>query len=424
MIFKNLFLLCAWWPTVVLAQPLSAFLQAAERDNLDARLAVEATSSAQAGFDQQWGGLLPALSAAGSYTRNQFEAVIDVPTGAMTTQRITIIPRDQLEATLRAEVPLIDVSRWLRGGAAGATAKAATTREQASRLEVQRRVMVAYYAAAGAEALVASARRSATVAKAQLEQQRARQSAGVGGELEVFRATAEVERATQVVADAEAQLATARRTLRTASGVEPAEGLALPADDLHPEAELPAFEAKAAEAAPALAADAEAVAASRTSTATAMTLLPSVSGQFTQRVTNATGFQNQVAVWNAGVFFSWRADLGSLQALRVASSAAQTSRLLADKARMSAVDAVHAEWQRVTAALTKVRAAGAQVASARQAQRIAAERLGAGVGSQLDVIQADRDVFAAEVNEVTARFDLATARGSLRLAAGLPVETP
>jgi outer membrane protein TolC len=411
-------------PALAVAQPLSSFLESAQQANLDGQLAGQATASARAGFDQQWGGLLPTLSANGAYTRNQFEAVVDVPNGQTTTQRITIIPRDQLEATLKAELPLVDVSRWMKVSAASATAEAAVTREEASRDQVRRQVVSAYYAAAGAQGLLSSAQRSLVVAQAQLEQQTARKAAGVGSELEVFRAAAEVERATQVLADAQSQLATSRRTLRTLSGLEPAVDLSLPQDDLHPEPPVAELEAKAGDTSPVVAAERDATAASRTSAAASTALVPSLSAQFTQRFTNATGFQNQVAVWNAGVSFSWRGDLGSLQALRVASAAEQTARLTAEKARLAAVDQVYADWQRVTAAITKVKAARAQVASAQRAQAIAKERNAAGVATQLDVIQADRDVFAAEVSDVAARFELATARASLHLSAGLPLETP
>jgi outer membrane protein TolC len=39
----------------------------------------------------------------------------------------------------------------------------------------------------------------------------------------------------------------------------------------------------------------------------------------------------------------------------------------------------------------------------------------------VDVIQAERDVFSAEVAQIQARTELATARAALRLSAGLPV---
>ncbi len=404
------------------AQPLTTFLEAAAANNVDGRLSVQATSSAQGSFGQQWGGLLPTLSANGGYTRNQFAAVIDLPTGATTSEKITIIPQDQLEATLKAEVPLVDVSRWFKVSAASSTADAARTREALTADQVRRQVVSAYYSYAGAQGLLDSARKSLGVAEAQLEQQSARKAAGVASELEVVRASAEVERTRQVVADAESLLATSRRSLRTVSGLEPRGSAALPQDDLHPEAALNDLEGRAPSLPAVEAAVKDAQTATTNSIAASTALIPTVSGQFTQRLTNATGFQNQFAVWNAGFTFSWRGDVGALQALRVADAAQQTAQLNAEKARLAAIDQVHSDWQRVRAAIIKVKAANAQVTSAQRAQALAKERNTAGVATQLDVIQADRDLFSAEVNDITARLDLASARASLKLSAGFPLE--
>lgn len=404
------------------AQPLARFLDEAAGQNVDGRLARVATASARASFDQQWSALLPSLSANGGYTRNQFAAIVDVPNGPMSTQRITIIPQDQLEATLKAELPLIDVSKWVRVGAASAQAGAAEAREEDALQQVRREVVTAYFGFAGARAVLGSAERSLAVAQAQLEQQRARRAAGVATELELVRAQAEVERTTQVQAEAFAQLENARRSLRSVSGLDPKGEVSLPEDDLHPEPPLVELEARVDALPQVVSAERDIDAASRTWTAAAVALAPSVNAQFTQRFTNATGFQNQAAVWNAGVAFSWRADVASLQGLRVASASEQTARLSREKVRQQVLDRLHADWQRVGSALKRVSASRAQVESAKKAQALAHERNAAGVATQLDVIQADRDLFSAEVNDVQARFDLALARASLHLSAGLPLE--
>ena len=83
-----------------LAQPLSDFLTAAERANLDARTGAQARERAEAEFAQAWGGLLPSLTASGGWTHNQYDAVQDFPTGATTTKTVTIVPKDQLDAQL------------------------------------------------------------------------------------------------------------------------------------------------------------------------------------------------------------------------------------------------------------------------------------------------------------------------------------
>jgi outer membrane protein TolC len=406
------------------AQPLAAFLDSAEQHNVDKRLAVESTTSAQANFGQLWGGLLPTLSATGGYTRNQFAAVIDIPNGPTTSTKVTIIPQDQFEATLKAEVPLLDVSRWMRVSAASSSAEAATSREALTRDQVRRQVITAYYSYAGAQALVDSVRKSLSVSEAQLTQQVDRRSAGVASELEVVRASAEVERNRQLVADAEALLATSRRSLRTLSGLEPQGAGSMPPDDLHAESALSELEVRVGGLPAVVSASKEADTAARNATAGTTALIPTLNAQFTQRFTNATGFQNQAAVWNAGVNFAWRADVGTFQGLRVLNAAEQTAQINAEKARLAAADQVHSDWQRVTAAITKVKAAKAQVTSATRAQSLARERNAAGVATQLDVIQADRDLFSAEVNDITARLDLASARASLKLSAGFPLEAP
>jgi outer membrane protein len=285
-------------------------------------------------------------------------------------------------------------------------------------------VVTAFYSYAGAQALVDSARKSLGVSEAQLLQQTDRRAAGVASELEVVRASSEVERNRQLVADAEALLANSRRSLRTLSGLEPQGAASMPSDDLHAEAPLADLEARVGALPAVVAASKDADTAAKNSTAATTALIPTVNAQFTQRFTNATGFQNQAAVWNAGVTFAWRADVGTLQGLRVVTAAEQTAQLNAEKARLAAADQVHSDWQRVTAAITKVKAASAQVTSARRAQSLAKERNSAGVATQLDVIQADRDLFSAEVNDITARLDLASARASLKLSAGLPLEAP
>jgi outer membrane protein TolC len=411
--------LCASWAH---AQSLGQFISASDEKNVDSRLGAVATLKARSEAGQAWGALLPALTANGGWTHNQYPAIVTLPTGATTTQTVTIVPKDQLDATLKAEVPLLDASRWFRTSSSLATADAAEVREDATRDQVHRQVVTAFYLLAGSRSLQASALKSLAVSQAQLEQQRARQAAGTATDLEIFRAKAEVDRNRQLVADAEAQVANAVRSLHTLTGLEPREVPSIGPDDLHEEKGLTELEGRF-EGLPSIrAADKDVLAASRNVIAADATLAPTVNAQFSQRFTNATGFQGQSTLWNAGLTFNWRLDVVGLQALRGAAAAEQSAALNAERARQQARDQIHSDWQRVHAALTKVTAAKAQVDSAQRASGLARERNAAGVATQLDVIQSDRDVFSAEVNDIQARFDLASARASLHLSAGLPLE--
>ncbi len=403
------------------AQSLEQFLDSAQQHNVDARLAREATVRAGADFGSAWGGLLPTVTANGGWTHNQYDAVIELPDSATTTKKITITPIDQLDATVKIEVPLIDASKWLRTAASSASADAALEREHGNVDAVRRQVVAGYYALLSARAVLDSAARSLKVAQAQLELTEQRTKAGVANELELARARAEVERNNQVIADAESLVATSERTLRSLSGLEPREVAPLPVDDLHPEAAEGELETRADALPQVVAADRDAVAAGRTSTAAGLALVPTVNGQYTQRFTNATGFQNANTLYNAGVTFNWRLDVPSVHALRAQQSAQATAELNAEKVRLQVRDQVHADWQRVRATITKVRAATAQVTAAQRASALAQERYAAGVATQVDVIGAARDLFSAEVSQIQARGELANARVALRLSAGLPV---
>jgi outer membrane protein TolC len=403
------------------AQPLEAFLDSAGQHNVDNRLAREASVRAGADLGSSWGALLPALTANGGWTHNQFDAVITLPDTATTTKKVTITPLDQLDATVKVEVPIIDATKWLRTAASSASADAATEREHSSVDQVRRQVVAGFYSFVSAKAVLESAVKSLGVAQAQLTVTDSRTRAGVANELELARAVAEVERNNQVIADAESLVATSARTLRSLTGLEPGEVPALPDDDLHPEPAEAELELKSDALPQVAAADRDAAAAFRTSTAATLALVPTVNAQFTERFTNATGFQNANTLYNAGVTFNWRLDVPAVHALRAQQSAQATAELNAEKTRLQVRDQLHGDWQRVRASITKVRAATAQVTAARRASGLAQERYAAGVATQVDVIQGERDLFSAEVGQIQARGELANARAALRLSAGLPV---
>lgn len=406
----------------VFGQSLDEFLQHAAQANVDARLSKEATVRASADHGAAWGGLLPSLTANGGYTRNQYEAVVELPDGPNSTKQIVITPYNQLDATFKVELPLIDATKWLRAAATKASADAAERRQQGTLHQVQRQVIAGYYGYASAVAVRESAEKSLKAAQSQLEVTKARASAGVANELDLARAVAEVERNQQALADAETVFETQARSLRTLTGLEPRQVPRLPSDDLHaepPEGELLGQLEQLPEVS---AADRDVVAANRATTAAGLALVPTVNGQYTQRFTNATGFQGANALYSAGVNFSWRLDLPAAQALRSQQSNGRTAALNAERARQQAQDQLHSDWLKVRASLTKVRSTTAQVDAAQRAASLAHERYGAGVATQLDVIQAERDLFTAEVSHIQARGELANARAALRLSANLPLQ--
>ncbi len=405
---------------VVSAQPttLKGFLEQADQQNVDRRVSMEQRERAEAEFRAAWTGLLPSLSASATWTHNQFEAIASFP-GA--TSRIVIVPQDQFDAVLRVDLPLIDTTRWFRALATNTAQQSAAEREQLTRDLVKRQVVGAWYGYAAALALRASAKKSIAVAEAQAKLIDVRYGAGAATELEQMRAKAELARTRQVLADVESLVATTRRSLQTVSFATPPESVDLPTDDLHPEPAVSTFEEKLEQLPAVKAADLDADAAGRLAMASRLALVPLVNGQFTQRFTNATGFQGQAAVYNAGIGLQWRLDGPTFQTMQVQASNESAAKLAAERARLQARDQIFQDWNRLEAARQKADLVVAQVAAAQRAAQVAKDRYAVGAATQVDVIQAERDVFSAEVAQIQARTELATARAALRLSAGLPV---
>lgn len=433
------------------AQPASLkdFLAASDTQNLDRRVSLEMREKAVAEYQQAWTALLPSLTVQGAWTRNQKEVTLDVGgqlapvlTDALTPvytalaklgQPVTppapasgapavITPLNQLDATIRVELPLVDTMRWMRVAAANDSRLGAAEKDAVTRDLVRRQVIAAYYGYAAALAMKASATKALGASEAQLKLTSVRASAGTVTELDVARAKAEVARNRQTVVDANFLALTTRRTLHTLSGVAPPEHVPMPPADLNAE---PSFEEleRAVEALPAVrAADHDADAAGSLSLMQKLAFVPTVGAQFTERITNATGFTGQSALYGAGVTATWRLDGPTIAGVGVQARGASVARIAAERARIAARDQLYSDAQRFGAALQKMSAVEAQVAAAAQAAKVARDRYAAGAATQIDVITADRDLSQAEFAQIQALTDLATARLALRLSAGRPLD--
>lgn len=454
---QGLWLAAALVASAAWAEPASLkdFLDAAERGNLANQISVQQRAKAAADYRVAWSSLLPALTASAGWTHNQYEASFSLPTSrtcstdgdcdtangevcqvqsiynpftqseleySVCAKRSVIQPFDQLDAVLRVDVPIIDTSRWVRIAAASTAEDSAEQRALATRDQVRRGVVGAYYGYAAALAVRESAMKSTGVAEAQLKLMEIRASAGAVTELDLLRARAEVQRNRQLVADTESLVATARRSLHTLTGLVPPDALELPPADARPEGNLGELEGRVGELPAVRAAETDVKLAGQAATASRLGWLPSLNGQFTQRFTNATGFAGEAAVYNLGLNLTWRLDVPTFMNIGAQEASERMARLALENTRLVARDQVHSDWQRLKASLTKIEAAAAQVQAAARAAQVARDRYAAGAGTQVDVIQAERDLFSAEVGQIQARTELASARASLRISAGLPLE--
>lgn len=420
-----------WWlpaaPALAL-QPLADFLSGARRASVDDREAAVTALEADNDALVTLGHALPSFSARGTYTRNQYDVTIpfSLTPGAPPTV-FTIQPADQWDAFLELDVPLIDLAAWTRARAAKAAARSASHAQRATLLQVEQQVAGAYYQLVGAEALRRSAQQTLQVSKDNLQLIRDRRSEGLTTELDVNRAAAEVETAKGSIADADLSSELARRALQTLTGLTPEGESSAAEDDLHDEPPLAQWEDTPEAQLPALQAAAEQTQAADLSRRSAtFALLPTLSGAAQERFTNATSFVGQPAYYTLILALSWRLDVSTVATLKSQSEATEVARLHEERARLAARDQIHNAWQRVRADIIKSRAARAQVKAAALAAEYARERFAEGAGTQLEVVQAQRDAFGADVARIQADADLSYSRAVLRLAAGasLSPETP
>jgi outer membrane protein TolC len=399
-------------------QPLEQFMQRAQLQSFEAREAEASERQSSAEAEAALGPLLPVFSARGIYTRNQSEVVARFPG---VPNEIVITPLNQLDAILQLDVPIIDLASYHRYKASQALARSARERRGATGIDIARAVARSYYQFLGASALVASARASVTAAEANLKNVQARRNVGAATDLDLERATANIARTQQDVADAELGMALASRSLETLSGLAPAPASQFPEDNLQPEGALARWLSLAAETPQQRAARELTEATEQSRKAASRALLPTLSGSAQERFTNATGFADRTATYTLQLVLSWRLDYGTYQSARAQAAAVEVQRVRVERTQRASQDAAFEAYQRVQAGIVKSRAARAQARAAARAAELSVERYSAGVATQLDVTQAQRDAYLADASRIQADADLIYARAALRLAAGIPL---
>ncbi|MCB9565594.1 MAG: TolC family protein, partial [Kofleriaceae bacterium] len=148
--------------------------------------------------------------------------------------------------------------------------------------------------------------------------------------------------------------------------------------------------------------------------------IPTVTAFAAERLTNASGFGER-ATWSVGVTATWRLELETLRSARVADAGERVGAVRLGRAAQAARDRITDAWDLIDARRAAADAAAAQVAAAHEALDVARVRIRGGLATPLDLLGAQRDAFAADVELVQARAELAAARALLRLAAGREV---
>ena len=396
-------------------QPLETFLQAARTTSYDVREQTATIEQRDWERESALGRLLPAASARGVYTRNQYEAA--VPASVVPPNGLVITPKDQFDLFLQLDVPLIDLANYQRLGQAGHLAKATRAQLELSQNDAQRIVARAYYTYVGGAALVQAAERSQQIAEENLDFVTTRHAIGVATELDRERARANLEQSKQDRAQAELIGIMAGRNLETVSGVVPTPVVEYPTDDLHPEEPLAVWLASKDTPNDRIQAELGKAAASAKKAA-AFSLLPTLSANAQERITNATGFTGRTSAYTIQAMLSWRLDYSVYSTAQAQASAADVQKIRTERSRRGVEDDIFDAWERVRTGIVKSASARAQAQAALRAEELALARYQSGALTQLDVTQSQRDAFQAQASRIQADADLLYARVLLRLAAG------
>lgn len=405
-------LLCCPVPAYAL-QPLPEFFAAAHRASTDARQAALVTIQREADEMIAASPLLPSLTASGSYTLNQFESVINMPQGSVVVQ-----PRHGLSGSAQLSIPLLDLAAWRRKRSSTRVVEAARLSQENTALELDRQVAQSYFQLIGAEALRRSYQASLAAAEENLSVTVAKRQEGVATDLDVARATVDVEGIGRSLAEQQLFIALARRALTTLTGIVPSADVPDLADDLRDEAALETWEARISQLPSVAGAAATTAAAHEQASAAKLALLPTVTATATEQMTNAAGLVGHQRYFTGMITASWRLDLAALARRKGQGAAEQAARVQAEATANRARDAVHEAWQRVASGIRTGRSARSQAAAARMAAEKARERYAAGAGTQLELVQAQRDLSSMEAARIQSDANLALDRILLRLAVG------
>lgn len=404
--------------TPVLAQAqstptLEELIQRAHDENADLATARATLSQARSQADEARARLLPSLVMTGSYQRNEIEVAVQ-----LSPERVaTITPYDQLDARFALNVPILDLSAWASFFAAEASGDAASDRANQAVDDIEIAVTQLYFQLVAGRAMSESAHRSQEVSEQALAFATARREAGVAPISEVARAEAEVLRARQMLQEADLQVTLAERNLVNLTGVDlrgralaPLEGAA----EVAAVQDLSSYLGGLDDLPSLRSARHDVLAAERNLHAGWLAFAPTISGTAAERFTNAAGFgpTNQ---WTIAVTATWQLDFGRAAAIGTREAGLSLARARLERAEQQARLQIEDAWHRAHALRARLETAEAVLAASQRAAEDTRARYEVGVASQLELVQAERDLFSAEVSRTQARADLAVARETLRI---------
>ena len=407
-------------------QPLDTFVKSARVHSPALQIAAATADQQEANADVALGKVLPGISLRGAYTRNQYQAALPLSfldPSAPKNAELTLQPFNQYAGTATLNVPLIDLAAFSRRSAATMSSLSSAAQREATALQVEAQVTQTYFQLLANMALQTSSEHALEVAQKNLQLTEDRFTVGSAALLDVDRAKADMERQFQQVSDAKLQVALTARSLESLTAVTPdaasQDANDVLTDDLHGEQGLDSFNHGDEQLPVIHAAVLNAESFARTARAQRMALVPALSGSFTETFGNVPNFADRTIYWAGGVALTWNFDYTSVANIHAADAGAVVARARESQARLDAHDALFRYWKTVETNIVRSRSAREQARVSSEAATLAQDRYAAGTATQLDLLQAQRDAFAADVSRIQADADLINSRAQLRFAAGV-----
>ena len=374
--------------------------------------------------------LLPTLVAAGGYTRNSADAIVDLsklplaglPAGALPSGPLVIQPLGVWTVSGSLRVPLIVPNAWADWAAAQRAADSIGATAESARLQLRASLAQAAWAAAAAEEIVAASERALTVAEEHQRSAARSVTAGTEAPLSVLKAETEVVKRQSDLAQARANRERSHLALGVLLGkTEPLRVLLPPiagGETPHP---VDSLVAEALQARPEIVAQEAQIRAARAQVTSArLRWLPQISGSgavFAADVPYPTGKKEG---WRLTLDALWPLYDGGLAGGKRDQAQADllTARAAAEAQRLNVIQEVQDTRRDVSVAGERLRLAEQQRDLATAAAASAKRTFEAGVASSLDVLDANDKLYQADVGMADAHGRLGIARVALDRALG------
>lgn len=401
---------------------LDQALSMARKSNRSLAAERERLAQARTSIEQAWSSLFPTVSAQGRYTRNNvgvyfLESTFNpsAPAGAA----LTIQPLNQLDGSIGFTAPLIAPAAYPALQASKTSTQAAEADYQTSLTNVLYAVAQSYYAAAISDEVIAARQSSLDVARATLQNAETRFSAGTVTKVDVDRAELAVVRAEQALREARLgneQSYRALSTLIQSSGGYRVEPLAPPRLGEPPRDLEMALRLRPEFRAIGLLASAE----HSQQHAYGWRWAPTLAAFGNARVFNYDNFAQQRYAWAVGLELDWLLYDGGVRDAQRHLAEAQVRESLARAQILS--DSIRDDLANGQGLLETKRhaqeAALRQLTLAKETLDLVRTQYQAGNVAQIELLQAQDNLVAANEVLAQAHYELAMADLSLRRAAG------